>query len=335
MEKILVVRLSSIGDIILSTPLIRVLRRHYPQTKIHYAIKKEFASLLKHNPNVDRIIEVDSKEINPTRQVITEEHYDWVLNIQKSHRATQLLSGVPRQKICTYSKERLRRFLLIQFKWNFYREIKPVYQRYFEAVEQWHLVDDGLGTEVFVPSDEQDHVQTILESHFGKAKKKLVAICPGATYANKRWTTSGFQLVIQQLISQHHCSIVLLGGPSEIELCHEIELQIHSADILNLAGKLTLLGSAAVLKSCQVALTNDSGLMHLAQAQKTPVVVLFGPTVKEFGFFPLPIRSTVLETHLSCRPCTKMGRDECPLGHHKCMRDISAESVWTAVADYL
>lgn len=335
MKKILVVRLSSIGDIILSTPLVRVLRHNFPQTKIHFAIKQEFASLIKHNPHVDKIIEVESKDMTTSRQVITDEHYDWVLNIQKSHRATQLLSGVPRQKISTYSKERLLRFLLIQFKWNFYQQIKPVYQRYFEAAHQWHLFDDGLGTEVFVPSTEQHHIQTLLESHFGKEKKKLVAICPGATYASKRWTISGFQQVIQRLISQYRCSILLLGGSAETELCQVLEQQVSSADILNLAGKLSLLGSAAALKTCQVALTNDSGLMHLAQAQKTPVVALFGPTVKEFGFFPIPNQSTVIETQLSCRPCTKMGRDECPLGHHRCMRDLTAESVWTAVAEYL
>lgn len=335
MHKILVIRLSSIGDIILTTPLIRALRIKFPQARIDFATKKEFASLVQYNPHLNEIISVNTEDIQLARAEIIKNNYDQVLNIQKSSRASQLLWGVKRSKISTYSKDRLRRFCLINFKWNFYQEIVPVYLRYFNSAQHLGVDYDGQGTEVFLPSAEEQTISHLLDSFFIKSAGPLVAICPGASFANKRWTLDGFKQVMQHLNEVKSCRFLLLGGPGEKTLCTDLEEAMPPGYTINLAGKLSLLGTAAALSQTQVAITNDSGLLHLAQARKIPVVAIFGPTVREFGFYPLPEQSIILEHDIGCRPCTKMGLEKCPKGHHLCMRSITPEQVLEAVRQFL
>ncbi len=332
-QKILIIRLSSIGDIVLSTPLLRAVRNKFPEASIHFAVKKEFVQLLRYNPHVDELIVVDSANMSTSLQQIRKENYDWVIDIHQSSRSYQLRSAAKNALITSYPKNRLKRSLLIRLKWNLYKTIEPVYQRYFKAVEKFNITDDGKGTEVFVSDAEEKKINDILlPTHVNN--RPLVAICPGAKFANKRWTKEGFIEISQKLQQTHGACIAILGGPGEEGLCEEIKASI-GADAINLAGKLSLLESAVVLKRSKLVLVNDSGMLHLAQSQKTPVVAIFGPTVKEFGFFPLENKSTVIETTISCRPCTKMGLDKCPKGHHKCMVDISANQVYQATEEYL
>ena len=331
-HKILVIRLSSIGDIVLASPLVRALRKQYPSASIDFAIKKEFAVLMQYNPYINQLILVDSKDMTTAQKQVKENNYDWIIDIQRSSRASQLMHGSDAPLATSYSKQKWARFFLVQYKWNLYKQVKPVYQRYFEAVEKQGVKDDGTGTEIFLTFAEEKKVLALLP--FLETNQPVVTICPGAKFNNKRWTKEGFIEVSRQLQSLHQAHIVVLGGPGEEALCQEIATSI-GGKVSNLAGQLSLLESAAVLKHSRVVVANDSGLMHLAQSQKTPVVAIYGPTVKEFGFFPLETHSTVLETQLGCRPCTKMGRDTCPKGHHHCMKWITPADVYTAVQKYL
>lgn len=334
-HKILVIRLSSIGDVVLASPLIRALRKSFPTAEIHFAVKKEFASLVVYNPHLDKIIQVDSENMEPSISEIAQQGYDWVIDIQQTSRSYQIRTTIKNAHITSFSKQKLKRFLLINLKSNFYGpSITPMYQRYFEAVDKYNVKDDGAGTEVCLTDEIHSNVNSILTKHGIGNEDTLIAVCPGAAFVNKQWTLEGYTEVINNLKSDTANKVVLLGGPNDIGLCEQIENAVDSP-VINLAGKLNLLESAAVLKKVKVALTNDSGLMHLAQSQKTAVVATFGPTVKEFGFFPMPERSTVMEVKVSCRPCTKMGLNTCPKGHHHCMKHIDASAVIQALKTYL
>jgi lipopolysaccharide heptosyltransferase II len=333
-KKILIIRLSSMGDIILTTPLLRAVKARYPNAQIDFAVKKEFSSLIQNNPHIHQLIQVDTTRINESVKVIQKNGYDWILNVQKSNRARQLLQGSGNARVTTYNKQRLNRFLLIRLKWNRYQSIKPVIERYFEAASGLNIHYDQQGTEVFYTDAEETKVAQILLQHGIGAHEPFITLCPGAKHNNKRWDAEGFLSLATQLNQNQKTRIVLLGGPDDQEVCNYIQSKINF-NLVNLAGQLSLLESAALLKKSVVAVTNDSGLMHLAQSQKIPVIAIFGPTVKEFGFYPLPYKSTVVETQLSCRPCTKMGADTCPKGHHRCMKDISADMVYQAMVGFL
>lgn len=340
--KILIIRLSSIGDIVLASPLIRAVHKQYPNAIIDFAIKKEFAVLMRHNPNINNLIIVDSSSMKESIESVKNGKYDWIIDIQKASRASQLINGAGAKLVTSYNKQRWNRFFLINFKWNKYKENKPVYQRYFEAVEQYNVKDDGEGTEIFITDIEEKKINSILAENKIDTGKPLITICPGAKFANKTWSKEGFIELAKKLQTEHNANIALLGGPDENALCNEIAVKTrHGASpvmpgiVVNLAGQLSLLESAALLKKSQLVIANDSGLMHMAQSQKTPVITIFGPTVKQFGFYPIEKDSTVIETNLGCRPCTKMGMDKCPKGHHKCMKDISVDMVYEPVKKYI
>lgn len=329
--KILVVRLSSMGDVILATPLLRSLRATFPEAQIDVAIKKQFSSLVKHNPHLNKIIEVDTGNMSESKRLVAEEKYDWVIDIQKTSRGHQIVSASHAPQKTTYNKQKWKRWMLIRLKRNTYTTIQPAWKKYFEAVNKYNVQPDDKGTEVVFTPKEMENVQKKLGIY---SHDTIVTLCPMALFKNKMWTREGFVELGKQLQQKHQATIVILGGPGEETYGTSIANAI-GGKVLSLVGKLSLLESAALLQLSKLAVTNDSGLMHLAQSQKTPVVAIFGPTVKEFGFFPLPQKSTVVEKPLNCRPCTKMGKDRCPKGHHRCMKDIGADEVYTAAKTYL
>ena len=162
----------------------------------------------------------------------------------------------------------------------------------------------------------------------------LVVLCPSATYFNKRWTPEGFVETGQHLIREKAAFVVVHGGGKDTELCGSIASRIGSRAV-SMAGRLSLPESAALLRLSTLVIANDSGLLHLAQSQKRPVVGIYGATTRELGYFPMEHNSTVIEKTLSCRPCTHNGLDRCPKKHFRCMNDIHASSVIAAAVRYL
>ena len=327
--KFLIIRFSSIGDVILTTPLIRCLRATYPGSQIDFLVKKEFAVVLSGNPHISNIITFDKKdsrsELRRIRMLIQFTRYSMILDIQKNIRSMLICAG-SRTGVAGYSKKLFARDLLIRFNINIYKEIKPVYLRYFEAVETLGVQYDGKGTEVFPSQLETENVNAILSQNHVPADVPLLVIAPGAQWENKRWTTEGFASASDTFCMQTGAYTVLIGGQGDIEICNSVQSQMKASS-LNLAGKLSLMGSAALLGKAAMVFTNDTGMLHMAQAMKAPVVAVYGPTTRELGFFPLPENSRVAETEISCRPCTQKGLHSCPKKHFRCMNDIRPEVV--------
>ncbi len=327
--KFLIIRFSSIGDVILTTPLIRCLRAKFPTAQIDFLIKKEFAVVLSNNPHLDNIIAFDKKagkgELNRIRQQVKQNNYSHILDIQKNIRSIYISAGSG-AIVSGFSKKLLERDLLIRFGINIYKEIKPVYLRYFESVSTLGVSYDGNGTEVFPAVTETEKVNEILKQENIASGRPVLVVAPGAQWENKRWPVEGFATAADTFCRHTGAITVLIGGTGDIEICNQVNTLMQTP-ALNLAGKLSLMGSASMLGMAKMVFTNDTGMLHMAQAMKTPVVAVYGPTTRELGFFPLPENSRVAEFEISCRPCTQKGLHSCPKKHFLCMKNIKPETV--------
>jgi lipopolysaccharide heptosyltransferase II len=334
--KFLIIRFSSIGDIILTTPLIRCLRATFPNAQIDFLVKKEFAVVLSGNPHINNIITFDKtdgrNQLRQIRMQVQLSRYSMIFDIQKNIRSMMIGVG-SRTGIAGFSKKLLARDLLIRFKINIYKEIKPVYLRYFESVETLGVQYDGKGTEVFPSQQETGAVEALLAQNNLPQDKPFLVIAPGAQWENKRWTTTGFATAADAFCNKTGAYTLLIGGPGDVETCRLVQAEMATPS-LNLAGKLSLMGSAALLGKAAMVFTNDTGMLHMAQAMKAPVVAVYGPTTRELGFFPLAENSRVAEIELSCRPCTQKGLHSCPKKHFRCMNDLKPELV-SKLADEL
>jgi heptosyltransferase-2 len=224
--------------------------------------------------------------------------------------------------------------MLVWFKINLYKAVKPVYERYFDSVRDLGITYDGKGTEIAFPDTAMQNVRQLLAKAGYDFKRPLVIVCPSATYFNKRWKPEGFIETARYLVGEKSSFVVIHGGKEDRPLCSMISSAIGDASA-SMAGMLSLSESAALLKIARLVIANDSGLLHLAQSQKTPVIGIYGSTTRELGYFPIAEQSTIVETRLPCRPCTHNGLNYCPRKHFRCMNDINAETVINAALQYL
>jgi heptosyltransferase-2 len=326
------------GDIILATPLLRSLKMNFPDAGITYVIKKQFADLIAASPYVNEIVCYDSAEgfkgLKTLRKHLSKKPFDLCIDIHKNWRSYYLRFGISSRYTTAYSKQIIKRSLLVYCGINIYNSIKPVYIRYFESVRRFKIAYDNLGTEVFVPEEARNKVHHLLVKSGYTFDQPLVVFCPGATYFTKRWKSEGFVETARSLINDHNVFVIIHGGKADIELCSNIA-QAIGFGAFHLAGQLNLIESAALLGFAKLVVANDSGLLHMAQAQKIPVVGIYGSTTKELGYFPLETNSTVVEVPLKCRPCTHNGLHKCPKKHFHCMNMISTNKVISAIMPYL
>jgi len=330
-KKILVIRLSSLGDVVLTTPVLRALRRKFPQAEIQVATRSEYAELLFPSPWVDAVRSLDRRregEFLVYLKGIKREHFDLVIDLHATLRGRMIAQASGAGKVLRYRKAALGRRALVAFKAKGAVRAKHVVDRYLECLLP-------LGIEK--PSRQPEIVLEGKEKTFGREFpgewNLFIALVPSAKHATKQWLKESFVEVGKKLWQEDRIGSVVLGSGEEKALVQEVVQGIGGG--AKQACGLGLRQMASVLASCKVVVTNDSGPMHLATAVGTPVVALFGPTVEAFGFFPSGERNVVLQRDLPCRPCSLHGTEECPEGHFKCMRDITAGEVLGAVRGVL
>ncbi len=345
LSKTLIIRLSSVGDIVLSTPLIRELRRRMPQSQIDYLVRADYADLLRGNPHLSRLIEFPRggtlDDLRRTRAEIARARYDRIIDIHGSLRSRILCRGL--RNVGRIRKRVFARFLLVHFKrdiYSFFGGSPSVPGRYLETLAAWGVVDDGEGPELFPSAEAEARAAGIFRALEERAAGNVIGICPSARHFTKMWPSERFAECAAALGTRHGAGIVLFGDAAEAERCAAMAKDLASrapaVPLLNAAGMLSLAETAAAMDHCRVILTNDSGLMHIAAARRRKVVAIFGSTVRQFGFFPPADRSIVLEEHgLKCRPCTPIGRATCPRGHFRCMLDITPARVISSVSAFM
>jgi lipopolysaccharide heptosyltransferase II len=330
-KKILILRLSSIGDILLTTAFIRQVRNKYPNARLTYIVKKEFQSLLSHNPHINKIIAFDSatkisglKDLN---RIVQKEKFDLVFDLHNNLRTNRLLAGLKLAYISKIKKSKIKRAVLVFLKINLYKTIKSIPERYLEVGKKFGIQDDGQGLELFLSTKKAENNLEILKK-YDLIPGRYICIGPGAAHFTKMWPIENYQKLIKKISEETDYKIAILGSPQEKGLLKEIE---NIKNAVELTGELNLLESASIIKESAGLICNDSGLMHMAAALKKPVVAIFGSTVRELGFFPYRADAAIIENDLWCRPCSHVGRSKCPLGHFKCMRLISTARVFEEV----
>ena len=344
-NKTVVFRLSSIGDIVLTSPLLRVLRGAAgPKTRIDFVVKKEFAELVKFSHRLSVVHELDDSRGFPALQELKEtlraEQYDLVIDLHSSLRTIYLRNFCNTKEVLTIDKRLYERWQLVHFKRNIYGENVHVADRYIESVKDFGVSNDGKGLELFIP----DEIQFGVSGKMAKLRlnefEKVLGVCPGAKHFTKRWQKEKFAEVCGKIAKEYRAKVLVFGGGEDKEdgdgIVSHVNRNVSADAAVNFAGAMSLLEVAAAMEFCDVVLTNDTGLMHIACARQRKVVAVFGSTVKEFGFAPYGTESVVIENRsLGCRPCSHIGRSECPKGHFRCMSEISADEVGRSVIQFL
>ncbi len=333
-KKILIIRFSSIGDILLATPFIRQTRMAFPEATIDIVVKQRFSDLVRFNPHINHIYSFNEAEgiagLLEIRKQIHRQKYTYIFDLHNNLRSRILTFGIS-AAVSRIQKDKLKRALLVYTKINLYKEPVPIPKRYLETGKIGGIKDDGNGLEIFW----KNHIE---ENLFDVVNRKLlmhsfVALAPGAGFKTKRWPLGYFKELIKMIQERKNLPIVLLGDQKDALQMGMLE---KLPNVFNLAGKLTLLESAIMISKAKFLVSNDSGLMHMATAVKTPVVAIFGSTVEAFGFFPFRSQYKIVQKEgLWCRPCSHIGRTFCPLGHFKCMTDLSPNLVFRHLKDWL
>lgn len=315
-KNILIIRLSSLGDILLSTPLVRTLKNLYPQVKIHYLLKTHYQDALKLNPDITKLFlyEPTKDKINTLIEELKNCHFDMVLDLQNNLRSKQIVNSL-NIKTLKFYKHSIDKFLLVNFKINRLYDAPPIPIRYAQTIPGFEPDDKGL--ELYT----ENQTSELLEN-----KRNLIGFAPGSRHFTKMWPQDYYEF-LGKLLVQADYTVVLFGGKDDKQTCSELEGKIEGA--INLCNNDELLQTAVDMKKCLAIVCNDSGLMHVACAMKVPVLSFFGSTVKEFGFTPYRNKNLILENKsLTCRPCSHTGRAKCPKGHFRCMLDISPEKAF-------
>jgi len=338
-KRILIIRLSSIGDIILATPVPRILKNKFPAAELDFIVKKQFAPLLQDNPYIDHILSLDTgngrSELARLKNQLLARNYDLVVDIHNNFRSHLLKTGLPGIKV-TYKKYAFRRFLLVKFGWNLYRSVIPVTRRYLDSLATFGISDDGLGPQLFIDPATLQRMDKLLQEKGLYTTRPVICMAPGAGYFTKRWPVEYFTQLAERCIKELNAQIVLLGSAQDQQLTRQITVHLADNAALDLAGSLEIMETAGVLNRADLVVSNDSGLMHLAAALKKKTVAVFGSTTRELGFFPDNPLARVMENNaLPCRPCSHIGRKKCPKQHFKCMRDILPDTVFQAVRELL
>ncbi|RLB13872.1 MAG: lipopolysaccharide heptosyltransferase II [Deltaproteobacteria bacterium] len=336
---ILVVRLSSLGDVLLTTPVLRALRQKWPGARISFLTKEEFAPLLHNNPHLDEVITTSGGgTFEQSRDLVRKLRYrkwDLLVDLHRSLRSFLFRRLVPAARTVVYSKYRLKRTLLIYTRLDLYPASVPlVPERYVKPLEPFGVKLDEGPCELFLDESDREPALKKISARW-PSSPPLLAVAPGSAWPIKRWPVESFAESARELALRFGFKVILLGSKKDAEICARLAQILGQKLCLDLAGKLPIRGSAAAVAEARLLLTNDTGLMHIATAVGTPVVAVFGPTTRHFGYFPYRAESRVVETRLYCRPCTHNGRVRCPLGHFRCMKDIKAERVVEAAVELL
>lgn len=336
MQSILVIRLSSLGDVVLSTPIVRQLQVTYPDSILDVAVAAPFAGVYEHNPRIRRLWSLENTEASDThadelklsiKESLPRSGYDLIVDLQHNFRSSLFRRGLG-DNVVLAPKHRLEKLALVYFKRKPVA-ITHVVERYRSAIANLPLMLDTDGPEVWLPNERANGTYKPPNTKFASNDNVMrVALAPGARHATKRWPVSKAAALCKMLVDEG-AHVTLVGGLADVSICNAVEdaagVSVDRAD-----GASTVEQTVRALDDSDVLVTNDSGVMHLGAARRIPVVAIFGSTVKELGFTPFGTRFTVVEHDVQCRPCSHIGRATCPKGHFLCMESIAPATVLLA-----
>lgn len=303
--KFLLIRFSSIGDIVLTTPVIRNLKQQTSGAEIHFLTKKKFISVLEGNPYLEKIHPLD-KSFRSTIRELKAENFDYIIDLHRNLRSKRVKLALKRISF-SFNKLNFRKWLLVNFKINRLPE-KHIVDRYLDTITLFIDAPDKKGLDYFIPS-----TQNFPEL----PKTPYVVIVIGANHFTKQMPLEK----LQSLCNSIHKPQILIGGPDDKERAYSLAKMLK-VEPLNYTGRLTLNQSAMIISLADWVITPDTGMMHIAAAFQRKIISVWGNTIPAFGMGPYrPHEASALfeVKGLKCRPCSKIGYSKCPRNHFKCM----------------
>ncbi len=321
--KVLVIRFSSIGDIILCSPVLRCMKNHSSNKIItHLLTKKSFSNFTSHYPYIDKVIGYDN-DLKATINELKKENYDFVLDLHNNLRSLRVKRALGKPSKA-FNKLNIEKWLLTTFKIDRMPKVHIV-DRLMDAASPLEIENDGKGLDYFIPEKDKINLQSLPETY----RDGYVGFVIGGTYATKRMPSDKITEICRKLQKP----VILLGGPEDADAGAQIESALPEK-VLNACGKYSLNASASLVQQAHVIISHDTGLMHVAAAFSKPMASIWGNTVPELGMYPYYPENNRQVPHrifeikgLSCRPCSKIGYNTCPKKHFRCMNDISAQEV--------
>lgn len=314
MTKFLILRFSSIGDIVLTTPVIRCLKEQYPNAEVHYATKKSFKTLVENNSHIDKFHLLEDN-LNDLIKSLQAEKFDYVIDLHNNLR-TRIIKLRLGKKAFTFDKLNFQKWVLIKFKKNLMPDVHIV-DRYMDTLKSLGIKNDNKGLDYFIPERDEMPMSWLPEN----VRKGYAVYAIGGQHETKKMP---FPKMVE-LCKTIQLPLVLIGGKEDSEMAERLVNHYEGVKhIVNLCGKCNLNQSASIIKSSFMVYTHDTGMMHVAAALKKKTIAIWGNTVPEFGMYPYQTEFISIENkELACRPCSKIGHKECPLGHFKCMNDLT------------
>ncbi len=326
-KKILVIQTAFIGDAILTSSFIRALKEYMPDSSIDILVIPETENIFKKNRRLNRVIVFDKRRLSKrigsflkALLVIKREKYDLAFSVQSSFTSSMLMliPGIKERVGFHFQKFITRSIIHIR---GLHMRLRIL--RLMEVLSNKKFDDR---TEIFWNYEEEEKALSLTSKFYGR---KIIGIAPGSAMNTKQYPEKYYGEVISKLL-RYNVVIFLLGGSNDSVIGKRLSA-ISNEQIINVAGELTLLESAALINKLDLLVSSDSAPMHIANAVGTDVIAIFGPTVKELGFFPYRKKDKILEVELECRPCGKHGHKECPLKHFRCMLDLKPEVVFDEI----
>ena len=325
--KFLVIRFSSIGDIVLTTPVVRCLKEQFDgKAEIHYLTKKHFFSILENNPHIDKLHGIE-ESTNEIMDDLIAEDFDFVIDLHKNLRSLRVKRKL---KLVDFSFEKLNweKWLMVNLKVDRLPNIHIV-DRYMETIKSWEITNDLKGLDFYIDeAAKQRDYPFDLDNPY-------IALTVGGGHATKTLPADRMITLVNKLPEK----VVLLGGEEDREKADQIQ-KACGDKVINACGKYSLNESAFIVQKSSLVIAHDTGLMHIASAFSKPIISIWGNTIPEFGMYPYmpqcPEKSHIVQVKdLSCRPCSKLGYDRCPKKHFKCMNDIDLDELAAKAEEFL
>ncbi len=342
-KNIVIFNPSFLGDSVLTTPLIKAVKYHFPNSNTYFCVRPEYLELFEGIEYIDDVIAYDKRKkfrglkgIFKFAEKLRSYNPDLIISAHKSIRSTMVINFTGAKKTIGFKESSLkflysetvhRNMELHEVERNLLL-LKPLIDNFnLENIKKIAGKPD-----TYLDLQEYEQIKKLIDSK--SENKKIIGIAPASVWKTKMWPTEYFSELINKLYESNIISIVF-AAPNEKNIIEKMLKNIN-VPVIDLSTSLSLKTLTAAIKSVSILVSNDSGPLHIAVSQDVPIVAIFGPTVKDLGFFPYDTKSIVVENNdINCRPCGLHGGNECPEKHFKCMKDISVEEVYDNVIKIL
>lgn len=329
-NKVLIIQTAFLGDVILTLPLVQVLKKYKPELRIDFLCIPETADILKSNPDINQVILYDKRQYKGIRKLfnltnkLKKNKYDLIISPHRSARSALITYFTSARYSIAFDTSAFRS--LYKIKIPYQKDIHEIHRNLSLLKPLGINENQIIKPDIYIGDSERKRIDEIFEAHNFKSSDKVVAIAPGSAWFTKRFPQEKFLKLIQNLNKQ--IKITLIGGKNDILIGEYLKSNYNNSNLTNLIGELSILESAEAIRRSQILITNDSAPLHIGNAVETDVYAIFGSTIPQFGFYPYGKNDIVFEINgLACRPCGIHGRTACPLGTLECMMAIDEKNI--------